>query len=193
MKNKQAPFTFFTGIVPTCAHINKSIVCLGTGECGKSSFVRQFTTIENSDKIKIHSEHIQYAILQNLMNIVSFKQTNSKITGGDLEIVNKLNQMIEQYVDSHFEHKHLEHLLKESKLFIKLIENPIIRDIIDNYELYPQIHLTGNHQYFFSHFERILISPSYEPTIEDYCRMQKKTVGVVNCGSFEYKNYMINM
>ncbi|EFC40218.1 predicted protein [Naegleria gruberi] len=196
MKNKPSPpFTFFTGIVPSCSFINKSFVFLGTGECGKSSFARQLISnqVVVDKNLKIHSEHIQYSVLQNLVNITTNAQVRRNITGDDENIVKQLAHLVENYVDSHFERRHLEVLLKNCKNFIKLLKNPAVCDVIDNPELYPLLHLAGNHQYFFKNSERILLSNNYEPTIEDLARLQKKTVGIVNCGSTEFKNFKLTI
>ncbi|KAG2378392.1 hypothetical protein C9374_004396 [Naegleria lovaniensis] len=197
MKKSSSPllnFQFITGVIPSGWKGTKSLILLGTGEGGKTTFQRQIYHLKNQElntkERHKYAETIQYSIFNNLKTITEHP---SVVLNSELKkLASELASLVDQYVDSRFDHSHREKLVNQGPIFQKLVDHHHVREVIESCELYPQLHLTGDYKYFFKHYTRIACK-EYQPTFEDFKRMQLKTVGVIKGEEVEFENYKITI
>ena len=176
------PFPFFAGIIPTL-NLLRTIVLLGTGESGKSTIYRQLLmqsmkTPRAKDELIKFAEIIQSSLFMNFRMIIEAKEVSKQLNDQQKQLGKFLFELLDVYTTNNYQPELLAPILKEAKSLKALLSVPIVKDVIENTELYPAIQLSENAKYFFNDYERVTAA-DFEPNNEDLYRMHIKTTGIV--------------
>jgi len=163
--------------------VDIKMLLLGTGESGKSTFVKQIKIIHLggfSTEERFRFKDIVFEdILYSVQGLLSAAKNNKAVLEKKTEI------MAEKFMEMIIIDNSDENLAKEIKT---IYEDPGIKKM---FEYYTSFHLLDCAEYMLSSIERIF-QPDYVPTIEDLLRSRVKTTGVQELKlEIEHNNYVI--
>ncbi|CAI2319756.1 unnamed protein product [Caenorhabditis sp. 36 PRJEB53466] len=154
---------------------NQKLLLLGTGECGKSTILKQINILHNSGYTKSDLQSMTGAVFSNIIQGMAtlLRAREHFMYKLQFDAIEEDSQHIIALADS----------CKVELPFVPLTFNALIRlwgdDAVQRtYERRAEFQMMDSLVYFMANLERIN-KPDYIPTVDDMLRVRTPTIGVV--------------
>eukprot|EP01129_Flabellula_baltica_P014673 TRINITY_DN708_c1_g1_i1.p1 TRINITY_DN708_c1_g1~~TRINITY_DN708_c1_g1_i1.p1 ORF type:complete len:371 (+),score=74.58 TRINITY_DN708_c1_g1_i1:31-1113(+) len=158
------------------------ILLLGTGDSGKSTFVRQIKSLHGTKgldvEVKKFVDIVKRNCLENMQNFLAHLQESSYI-----DIPSKIQSSVDPIMSTSVLTKDV------ASTIYKLSKNTDFIQLFREFQSSAQIPTTSI--YFWEHARRI-VKPDYEPTKDDIIRAKLRTTGIIET-SFIVNDTRFNM